>query len=105
MAVGVLCGIGFTMSIFIARWRLVRDAHMSSGRNSAFLRVNWRRWWDTVCCVRGSSVNLWQEGVIAFPKHHSGSEDAMSNINYNHLYYFWHVYQEGSVVGAAEALI
>ena len=28
----------------------------------------------------------------------------MSHINYNHLYYFWHVYKEGSVVGAAEAL-
>ncbi|MEJ8325174.1 transcriptional activator NhaR [Kosakonia sacchari] len=28
----------------------------------------------------------------------------MSYINYNHLYYFWHVYREGSVVGAAEAL-
>ncbi len=27
----------------------------------------------------------------------------MSHINYNHLYYFWHVYK-GSVVGAAEAL-
>ncbi len=27
----------------------------------------------------------------------------MSHINYNHLYYFWHVYKEGSVVGAAEA--
>ncbi|HBT6827817.1 TPA: transcriptional activator NhaR, partial [Klebsiella pneumoniae] len=26
----------------------------------------------------------------------------MSHINYNHLYYFWHVYKEGSVVGAAE---
>jgi len=25
-------------------------------------------------------------------------------LNYNHLYYFWHVYREGSVVGAAEAL-
>lgn len=22
----------------------------------------------------------------------------MSHINYNHLYYFWHVYKEGSVV-------
>ncbi|HBT6811458.1 TPA: transcriptional activator NhaR, partial [Klebsiella pneumoniae] len=21
----------------------------------------------------------------------------MSHINYNHLYYFWHVYKEGSV--------
>ncbi|MBK0795020.1 LysR family transcriptional regulator, partial [Escherichia coli O25b:H4-ST131] len=29
---------------------------------------------------------------------------SMSHINYNHLYYFWHVYKEGSVVGAAEAL-
>ena len=28
----------------------------------------------------------------------------MSHINYNHLYYFWHVYKQGSVVGAAEAL-
>ncbi len=28
----------------------------------------------------------------------------MSYINYNHLYYFWHVYREGSVVGAAEVL-
>ncbi len=28
----------------------------------------------------------------------------MSYINYNHLYYFWHVYREGSVVGAAETL-
>jgi LysR family transcriptional activator of nhaA len=28
----------------------------------------------------------------------------MSNINYNHLYYFWQVYRAGSVVGAAEAL-
>ena len=28
----------------------------------------------------------------------------MSHISYNHLYYFWHVYKEGSVVGAAEAL-
>ncbi|GAB81093.1 LysR family transcriptional activator NhaR [Shimwellia blattae DSM 4481 = NBRC 105725] len=28
----------------------------------------------------------------------------MSHINYNHLYYFWHVCREGSVVGAAEAL-
>lgn len=28
----------------------------------------------------------------------------MSHMNYNHLYYFWHVYKEGSVVGAAEAL-
>lgn len=27
----------------------------------------------------------------------------MSHINYNHLYYFWHVYKEGSVVGAAES--
>ncbi|EQA9407842.1 hypothetical protein ACX9WM_004160, partial [Shigella flexneri] len=25
---------------------------------------------------------------------------SMSHINYNHLYYFWHVYKEGSVVGA-----
>ncbi|HGD9121939.1 transcriptional activator NhaR, partial [Escherichia coli] len=24
---------------------------------------------------------------------------SMSHINYNHLYYFWHVYKEGSVVG------
>ncbi|STT52410.1 Na+/H+ antiporter NhaA type [Klebsiella pneumoniae] len=31
-------------------------------------------------------------------------ERSMSHINYNHLYYFWHVYKEGSVVGAAEAL-
>ncbi|XWJ91636.1 transcriptional activator NhaR [Phytobacter ursingii] len=28
----------------------------------------------------------------------------MSNINYNHLYYFWQVYRAGSVVGAADAL-
>ncbi|WP_130833959.1 transcriptional activator NhaR [[Erwinia] mediterraneensis] len=28
----------------------------------------------------------------------------MSHINYNHLYYFWHVCREGSVVGAAEML-
>lgn len=28
----------------------------------------------------------------------------MSYINYNHLYFFWHVYREGSVAGAAEAL-
>lgn len=28
----------------------------------------------------------------------------MSHLNYNHLYYFWHVYKQGSVVGAAEAL-
>lgn len=28
----------------------------------------------------------------------------MSHINYNHLYYFWHVCREGSVVGAAELL-
>ncbi|WP_348257322.1 LysR family transcriptional regulator, partial [Salmonella enterica] len=28
----------------------------------------------------------------------------MSQINNNHLYYLWHVYKEGSVVGAAEAL-
>ena len=28
----------------------------------------------------------------------------MSHINYNHLYYFWQVYKEGSVVGAADAL-
>lgn len=28
----------------------------------------------------------------------------MSHLNYNHLYYFWHVYRQGSVVGAAEAL-
>ncbi|MFB0710897.1 transcriptional activator NhaR [Buttiauxella noackiae] len=28
----------------------------------------------------------------------------MSHINYNHLYYFWHVCKEGSVVGAAEVL-
>lgn len=28
----------------------------------------------------------------------------MSHINFNHLYYFWQVYKEGSVVGAAEAL-
>ncbi len=28
----------------------------------------------------------------------------MSHVNFNHLYYFWHVYKEGSVVGAAEAL-
>ncbi|MCE0801024.1 transcriptional activator NhaR [Buttiauxella sp. A2-C1_F] len=28
----------------------------------------------------------------------------MSHINYNHLYYFWQVCKEGSVVGAAEAL-
>lgn len=28
----------------------------------------------------------------------------MPHINYNHLYYFWHVCKEGSVVGAAEAL-
>jgi LysR family transcriptional activator of nhaA len=34
----------------------------------------------------------------------SGSEKRMSHINYNHLYYFWHVCKEGSVVGAAEAL-
>lgn len=34
----------------------------------------------------------------------SGSEKHMSHINYNHLYYFWHVCKEGSVVGAAEAL-
>ncbi|WP_250211408.1 hypothetical protein, partial [Escherichia coli] len=26
----------------------------------------------------------------------------MSHLNYNHLYYFWHVYKQGSVVGAAE---
>ena len=25
----------------------------------------------------------------------------MSHLNYNHLYYFWHVYKQGSVVGAA----
>lgn len=29
----------------------------------------------------------------------------MSHIEYNHLYYFWHVYKEGSVVGAAEAFL
>ena len=23
----------------------------------------------------------------------------MSHLNYNHLYYFWHVYKQGSVVG------
>lgn len=34
----------------------------------------------------------------------SGSEKRMSHINYNHLYYFWQVCKEGSVVGAAEAL-
>lgn len=34
----------------------------------------------------------------------SGSEKHMSHINYNHLYYFWHVCKEGSVVGAAEVL-
>lgn len=34
----------------------------------------------------------------------SGSEKCMSHINYNHLYYFWQVCKEGSVVGAAEAL-
>lgn len=28
----------------------------------------------------------------------------MSHINYNHLYYFWHVCREGSIVGAADAL-
>ncbi|AYM93424.1 MULTISPECIES: transcriptional activator NhaR [Serratia] len=28
----------------------------------------------------------------------------MSHINFNHLYYFWQVCKEGSVVGAAEAL-
>ncbi|NCH01372.1 transcriptional activator NhaR [Cronobacter malonaticus] len=28
----------------------------------------------------------------------------MSHINYNHLYYFWQVCKEGSVVGAAEVL-
>ncbi len=28
----------------------------------------------------------------------------MPHINYNHLYYFWHVCKSGSVVGAAEAL-
>lgn len=28
----------------------------------------------------------------------------MSLINYNHLYYFWHVCKEGSIVGAAEVL-
>ena len=28
----------------------------------------------------------------------------VSHLNYNHLYYFWHVCKEGSVVGAAEAL-
>ncbi|NDJ58985.1 transcriptional activator NhaR [Enterobacteriaceae bacterium 4M9] len=28
----------------------------------------------------------------------------MSHINYNHLYYFWHVCRAGSVVGAAEML-
>jgi len=28
----------------------------------------------------------------------------MSHINYNHLYYFWQVCKEGSIVGAAEAL-
>ncbi len=28
----------------------------------------------------------------------------MSHINYNHLYYFWHVCRTGSIVGAAEAL-
>lgn len=28
----------------------------------------------------------------------------MFYINYNYLYYFWHVYKEGFVVGAAEAL-
>lgn len=28
----------------------------------------------------------------------------MPHLNYNHLYYFWHVYKQGSVVGAAEAL-
>lgn len=28
----------------------------------------------------------------------------MAHINYNHLYYFWQVYQQGSVVGAAEVL-
>lgn len=28
----------------------------------------------------------------------------MPHLNYNHLYYFWHVYKQGSVVGAAQAL-
>ncbi|HKS33521.1 MAG TPA: transcriptional activator NhaR [Enterobacteriaceae bacterium] len=28
----------------------------------------------------------------------------MSQLNYNHLYYFWHVYRAGSVVGASDAL-
>jgi hypothetical protein len=28
----------------------------------------------------------------------------MSHINYNHLYYFWHVCKQGSIVNAAEKL-
>lgn len=28
----------------------------------------------------------------------------MPHLNYNHLYYFWHVCREGSIVGASEAL-
>ncbi|STI68659.1 transcriptional activator NhaR [Escherichia coli] len=29
----------------------------------------------------------------------------MSHINYNHLYYFWHVYKEGSVVAQRRRFI
>lgn len=33
-----------------------------------------------------------------------GIDMRVSHLNFNHLYYFWHVCKEGSVVGAAEAL-
>ena len=111
MAVGVLCGIGFTMSIFIST--------LAFGASAPELIV-----WAKLGILIGSfpaavmgytllKVKLSGQAVQhnrkpgegkPSPDKLSGSENVMSHLNYNHLYYFWHVYKQGSVVGAAEAL-
>ena len=112
MAVGVLCGIGFTMSIFIST--------LAFGASAPELIV-WAKLGILIGSVlaavigyhlvEGEIVRTGCPGITEnreegrpSPDTHSGREHAMSHLNYNHLYYFWHVYKQGSVVGAAEAL-
>ncbi len=109
MAVGILCGIGFTMSIFIAT--------LAFGSVDPAL-INWAKLGILIGSVLSAvigylilrqrdgdsprGITFRRRACVALPD--IIRERSMSHINYNHLYYFWHVYKEGSVVGAAEAL-
>ncbi len=109
MAVGVLCGIDSPCRSLSRRWRLAQARlSLSSGRNSAFLSGRSAAVMGyTLLKVKlsGQAVHNRKPGEgKPSPDKLSGSENVMSHLNYNHLYYFWHVYKQGSVVGAAEAL-